>query len=245
MPTIEEVIRRSEQGVHRPFLCKADDGKEYFVKGRASGYQTLIKEIVAGAIGRLFDLPVPPCMVIHVPRELVIESAFSEIHELGYGPAFASEYVEFAQELSSSIRPKVSTDLRAKTFLFDWWIMNQDRTLVGNAGNPNLLWTAQQGMMHVIDHGSAFDRQFERETFLRTHAFREDRFYVLDRVFRSEREERMHEILRDFDSIWAKLPEEWLDPDIPLDPELVLDAAEIRIILQRFETEEFWEVLNI
>lgn len=244
MPTIEEVIRRSEQGVHRPFLCKADDGKRYFVKGRGSGYQTLIKEIVAGSLAKMFGLPVPPFTVIRVPSELLLESTFSEIYDLGSGPAFASECIEYAQEFSGGMRLRVPRELRAKTFLFDRWIMNQDRTLVGNAGNPNLLWTTQESAMHVIDHGSAFDQGFDLEVFLKSHVFAEERYDFLDRVFRSEKEQAMREILRDFDSIWAKLPEDWTDPDIPRDPELLLDAAEIRTILQRFETEEFWEVLN-
>jgi hypothetical protein len=245
MLTVEEVILRSAQGVLRPFLCKADNGKRYFVKGRGSGYQAMVKEVVAGSLGRMFGLPVPPFTVIHIPRELISESAFTEIHDLGYGPAFASQYVEYAQEFSDGNRQRIPQELRTKTFLFDWWIMNQDRILVGGAGNPNLLWTAQDQTMHVIDHNSAFDREFDRQKFLKSHVFTDDRSGVLDRLFRSEAERTMREILGNFDSIWATLPEEWIDPDIPRDPELVLDESGIRNILQRFEAEEFWEVLNI
>jgi hypothetical protein len=106
MLTIEEVILRSEQGVLRPFLCKGNDGNRYFVKGRGAGYWTLISEVVGGSIAKGLGLPVPPFAVIDVPRELILGSAFPEISELGYGPAFASRYVEYAQEFSGGMRLK-------------------------------------------------------------------------------------------------------------------------------------------
>jgi hypothetical protein len=149
MLSVEEVIKRSEQGVLRPFLCRADDGEMYFVKGRGSGYQTMIKEIVAGRIGTMFQLPVPPTTVINVPAELVSDSSFPEIADLGSGPAFASHHVEYAQEFSNINCPSVSAMLRMRTLLFDWWIRNEDRILVNGAGNPNLLWTAQDQSMQA------------------------------------------------------------------------------------------------
>jgi hypothetical protein len=245
MLTIEEVILRSEQGVLRPFLCKGNDGKRYFVKGRGAGYQALINEVVGGSIARMFGLPIPPFAVIDVPRELISGSTFPEIHDLGQGPAFASQYVEYAQEFSGGMRLRVPKELRIKTFIFDWWIMNQDRILVDGAGNPNLLWTVQDESMHVIDHNSAFDREFDRETFLKSHVFTDDRVGVLDRTLRSDLERTMSGILTDFNLIWANLPEEWTDVDFTPDPELVLDETYIRNILQRFETKAFWEVFNI
>jgi hypothetical protein len=245
MLTVEEVMLRSEQGVLRPFLCKGNDGKKYFVKGRGAGYRTLINEVLGGSIARMFGLPIPPFAIIDVPRELILGSTFPEIHDLGRGPAFASQYVEYAQEFSGGMRLKVPKELRTKTFLFDWWIMNQDRILVDGAGNPNLLWTVQDESMHVIDHNSAFDREFDQETFLKTHVFADDRFGVLDRVLRYDLERTMGEILRDFNLIWANLPEEWTDSDFDHNPDLVLDETYFRNILRRFETESFWEVSSI
>jgi hypothetical protein len=245
MLTIEEVILRSEQGVLRPFLCKGDDGNRYFVKGRGSGYRTLIGEVVGGSIAKMIGLPIPPLAVADVPRELISGSAFPEIHDLGHGPAFASRYVEYAQEFSGGMRLKVPRELRIKTFLFDWWIMNQDRILVDGAGNPNLLWTAHDQSMHVIDHNSAFDPQFDRALFLKTHVFTDDRVGILDQALRRDLERTMSEILRDFSSIWANLPEEWTDVDLDLDPELVLDETSIHNMLRRFETKAFWEVFNV
>lgn len=39
--TIVEIIKQAEQGMSSPFLCRADDGALYFVKGRASGRASL------------------------------------------------------------------------------------------------------------------------------------------------------------------------------------------------------------
>ena len=49
--TIEEVYKRSEQGVLRPFLCRGSDGETYFVKGRGAGYRSLIGEEVRNSWG--------------------------------------------------------------------------------------------------------------------------------------------------------------------------------------------------
>lgn len=170
----------------------------YFVKGRGAGYQTMIKEIVAGRLGTMFGLPVPPITVINVPSELVLASSFPEIAELGSGPAFASQYVEYAQEFSSINCPRVLQALRMRTFLFDWWIQNKDRILVDGAGNPNLLWRAQEEAMHVIDHTSAFDSHFDKGRFVSSHVFREDHVLLLGRNARSEMTQAMHEVMRNF-----------------------------------------------
>ena len=64
MPAVEEVIRRSEQGVSRPFLCRADNGETYYVKGRGSEYLTMIKEMVAGLMGTRFHRPLSGLIII-------------------------------------------------------------------------------------------------------------------------------------------------------------------------------------
>lgn len=242
MPTVQEVIKRSEQGVNRPFICRADNGETYFVKGRGAGYLTMIREMVAGQLGTMFELPVPPVTILHVPSELISDGGFPEIANLGSGPAFASQFVKYTQEFSTINSPTVSQALRGRTFLFDWWIQNEDRTLVNGAGNPNLLWRAQDQSMHVIDHTSAFDPEFDPKKLLRNHVFREDRFLLLDQTVRREAIQAMRGIVGKLPQIWNGLPEEWTDPDIVVEPELVLDEIKLRNILLRFETEQFWEL---
>ncbi|WP_409527298.1 HipA family kinase [Rhizobium sp. BK591] len=47
---IEEVLRRSDQGVTRPYICRGADGKLYYVKGKDAGYESLVKEWIAGTL---------------------------------------------------------------------------------------------------------------------------------------------------------------------------------------------------
>ena len=53
---IVEIISRSEQGVTRPFLCRAENDALYYVKGRYAGYRALCCEWVAGRLGKLMRL---------------------------------------------------------------------------------------------------------------------------------------------------------------------------------------------
>ena len=41
---IVEVIGRSVQGITRPFICRGDDGQQYFVKGNGAGRRAFIAE---------------------------------------------------------------------------------------------------------------------------------------------------------------------------------------------------------
>ena len=66
--TIEEVYKRSEQGVLRPFLCRGSDGETYFVKGRGAGYRGLIGEYACARLGTLLGLPIPAFVIVEVPR---------------------------------------------------------------------------------------------------------------------------------------------------------------------------------
>ncbi len=41
---IVEVLRRSNQGLTRLFICRGDDGNTYFVKGRDAGRRNQVCE---------------------------------------------------------------------------------------------------------------------------------------------------------------------------------------------------------
>jgi len=60
MIQIIEIIRRSDQGVTRPFLCRAEDGAIYFVKGRHAGHRSLICELLGGLLTENLRLPIAP-----------------------------------------------------------------------------------------------------------------------------------------------------------------------------------------
>lgn len=69
--TIVEIKRRAEQGVTRPFLCRGDDERWYWVKGNGAGRLALCREWIAGRIAQLMDLPIPPFEQVYVPHEII------------------------------------------------------------------------------------------------------------------------------------------------------------------------------
>lgn len=71
--TIVEIIKKAEQGLSSPFLCRGDDDALYFVKGRASGRASLWAEWLAGHLGQALGLPIPPFHLVDVPAALVRE----------------------------------------------------------------------------------------------------------------------------------------------------------------------------
>jgi hypothetical protein len=59
MLEITEIIRRAEQGRTGPFLCRASDGRQYFIKGRAATASGLMREWLGANLAQRFGLPVP------------------------------------------------------------------------------------------------------------------------------------------------------------------------------------------
>lgn len=131
---IVEVEGRSEQGVLRPFICRAENGERYFVKGRGAGRAGLIAEYVAGTLGKAFGLPIPPFEVAQVPVSLIEGSAVEGIRELGSGPVFASRRIPFVQEFGASTYRRVPPELRQRILLFDWFAREKEyqETLMAN-----------------------------------------------------------------------------------------------------------------
>ena len=101
---IIEVIGRSEQGMTRPFLCRADDWMEYYVKGAYAGKKSVCREWLASRLANLLvenePLGLPPFRMAEVPKELVEGSGRSDIRDLGEGRVFASMRIEAGQELN-------------------------------------------------------------------------------------------------------------------------------------------------
>lgn len=171
---IVEVIGRSVQGITRPFICRGDDGRQYFVKGNGAGRRALIAEWMAGQVGVRLGLPIPSFKQTLIPSELVEFSARKDIHDLGSGTGFGSQLVENVDELAYLFIEQVEPDLRAKVLLYDWWICNSDRCLTEDGGNVNLLWAHRDRRLYVIDHNLAFD-EGSMGGFWEGHVFRESR----------------------------------------------------------------------
>ena len=95
---------------------------------------------------------------------------------------------------------------RRRVLLFDWWILNFDRT----EDNPNLLWDASAGALHVIDHNLAFDDD-PTELFWTHHIFPpRPRRPIGPGPARDQRAE-MEDILSRLPLIWSELPELWTE----------------------------------
>lgn len=70
LPAVVEVIRRVDQGVTRPYLCRADDGCDYFVKHRALPPSERVAEWLASKLAEALRLPIAPFGLIRIPEEL-------------------------------------------------------------------------------------------------------------------------------------------------------------------------------
>ncbi len=97
--TIVEVIRRSEQGVTEPFVCRGDDENIYFVKGQSAGRESLIKELIVGELAQEFGLPIAPFEILEVPEELVELDSDLNLGDLGFGYCFGSREIPNVDEL--------------------------------------------------------------------------------------------------------------------------------------------------
>lgn len=239
--SIVEIIRRSEQGVTEPFVCRADDDNVYFVKGRGAGRKSLINELIAGNIAAKFGLPIAPFEVVYVDPSLIESPSSLELSDLGHGLCFGSQKVAAIDELNLINVPSIDASMRLDIIMFDWWIKNGDRSLSGYGGNPNLLWAAQTNSLTVIDHNNAFDSDVDITYLRENHVFREE---ILNpetvRNNRAQLTSRFRRILAEWDKIVALVPAEWFfsyqDPTI----EVHFDLHGAKEALLRFEEEEFW-----
>lgn len=234
MIRIVEIISRSEQGITRPFLCRGDNGKQYFVKASGAGRRALIAEWISGKVGSEIGLPIPPFEKVDISPDLIRFSARDDIHDLGAGIGFASERVENVDELSYVFIEQVEPELRARILLFDWWIRNGDRTLTENGGNPNLLWQHLTRKLSVIDQNLAFDGA-DTSGFWDEHIFARD-WELWSEEFQQKAIKEMRNGLRKLDQWWHEMPGSWLE----VESGLTLDT--IQKMLWRFENESdiFW-----
>ena len=231
---ITEVIGRSAQGITRPFLCRADDGQLYYVKGNGAGRRALIAEWIAGHLGQRLGLPIPEFRRTVVPADLIQYSARNDTRDLGTGIGFGSALVENVDELPFLFIEQIDPALRAQILLFDWWVCNGDRTLTQDGGNPNLLWSHRDRRVHVIDHNLAFDDS-DLGGFWDEHIFHESNREWTP-AFRDEMSRVMRLALADVPPWWHEMPENWQEP------ETGLSLSAITRLLSRFDRDPrtFW-----
>ena len=238
MIAVNEFISRLEQGYTEAFLCRGEDGHLYVTKSVRSGREALVREWICGRIGQMFGLPIPTIQLLYAAKSTAQYSGNQDLEALADEPGFGSRFVGSnkgapsvgAMTLGATDISKIDPNLRCKVLLFDWWVLNFDRT----DDNPNLLFEPVTNELHVIDHNLAFDDD-PSEQFWPDHIFRSDRRALSDPLRQTSDLESMSAILTSVDSIWRELPEPWVDHC-----SLTLDRVDS--ILRRCLGDDFWTV---
>ena len=201
-------------------------------------------EWVAGQLARLVGLPTPDIRIAEVPPELITGSSRADAADLGSGMVFASQMIEDAQEVTLADLNNVPIHLQRLVLLFDWWVLNEDRTLTEFGGNPNLVWSNAAGGVQVFDLNLAFDDSLNPLRFWQLHVFREAATSGWDLAFRAEAETKLLNVLSKLDEIWQELPISWLYPGGDVSSPVALDRTTVERMLRRFQTEQdaFWRV---
>jgi len=240
MIQITEIIGRSEQGVTRPFICRAEDDALYFVKGRGAGRRSLICEWIAGNLAVCLGLPIAPFHQVDVPEALISLGSRDDLNELGEGPAFGSMRLQVA-ELSLAHLDQIPQQVQIDVLAFDWWIKNGDRNLSEDGGNPNLFWDMQRDDLVVLDHNQAFDEEFSSVMFAELHVFRHYcRALFEDWVLQGQMSDRFEAALARWDDICDTVPPEWwfVDPEMTIP--VKFDRNAIRDQLVSCRGQKFW-----
>jgi hypothetical protein len=237
---IVEILRRSEQGITKPFICRGDDGEIYFVKGQNAGHRSLICEWIAGRLAVLIGLPVPPFKQVQVPEELVDFNVGTPLDGLGAGPAFGSLERQVT-ELTVSNVEQVPGRLQQDVLIFDWWVRNADRYLTELGGNPNLFWEPGERELVVIDHNQAFDFMVKKSDFSQGHVFAAQIYQLSGDFFRrDEYHGRLSTALNEWTQILSEIPEAWWFADdeqtVPVD----FDKQAVYELLEGFKSDDFW-----
>jgi hypothetical protein len=243
-PQIINIFSRSEQGMTRPYLCGADDGQIYFVKGDYAGRKSLICEWLTGNLAIEFGLPIAPFKLLTASEDLlsIKNLGVGSLKDLGSGAVFGSEKQE-CSEVTMTTAKLIDKKTKRDIAVFDWWVRNLDRSLSQSGGNPNLFWDNVASRIWVIDHNLAFDEDFNPSDFLKTHIFSTEFQQVAsDFVDRNDYVERLNAALHVWPKAVAELPKLWqtIDPEQTIPSDFDLNKA--YDILSRCALESFWNL---
>lgn len=213
MPHIESILKISEQGVSRPFLCRDEFGGVRWCKGSHTGFRSLVSEWICACLAREIGLPIPDFKIFRLDRtefDLWRTTQNIEVPDLvtESNPfVFGSLNVENCKDVMDPcidlghIAPKSL----ATVYWFDRLIHNTDRTDY----NSNLL---VNGSIYIIDHNNAFDPTFKKDEFDSEHLLRDYRNAIsADEV--SALKERVRGLAQGefLNQIWGEMPPEWTD----------------------------------
>ncbi|AYF35655.1 hypothetical protein CUU95_18365 [Vreelandella alkaliphila] len=238
-----EILRRSEQGLCRPFLIRDTQGEIYVVKGvDGVGKSALVSELLCAELGSRLGLPIPPYGLMNIPSALTNFTTIDGASELEGGPAFASKLVGNATSLIYSQITQVPAEVKQRVLVFDKWVRNGDRRLTEKGGNVNLLWEPSSQLV-VIDHNVTFEIDGDDAECLINHVFSDEKEKFDDMLIQSEHRAALDSALGAWDTIIDFLPEEWLYRDLMDEDSLVPPTLTERFeLLERFQDGDFWRM---
>ena len=179
MKKIVSIIRRSEQGITRPFQCRTEDGEAYWCKGLQQNIDGLRREWVCGMLANELKLPIREFEALDCPLELYeewlrVSGEAGRAHDTFVTDkmhvVFGSKHVDQINDLRCVEQLIKLADKRILTrvLLFDKLIHNTDRTF----RNSNILLPMKSASsFYLIDHGNAFNCEYARAEFLNDHIF--------------------------------------------------------------------------
>ena len=236
-PQITQVIRRTDQGATRPFICRADDDHIYYVKGRSASSGERIREWMGTQLAQAFGLPAPPMRLLEIPQTLFKSLDTATARDLGQGYAVGSRQVQAVSELRHDEIPLIPTTLQQAILLFDYWVQNEDRTLSALGGNPNLLLNKTTSALFAIDYNLILPDTFDAALFWQTHVFRHARHHPIGQTQQQQLEHKRQQALSQWETAWQQLPEEWLDDNLSTG---IFDEITIKQRLQHDPQGAIW-----
>ncbi len=241
MQQIIEVFDDTVQGMTKPKICRAEDGRKFVVKGRDALNKGLINEVICATLGKAFGLPIPEYDLLEMPN-LICRYDDDLNRRFGGLPCFGSLYVDNLQEFSLLSLKKVSPKLLQDIFIFDYWVMNDDRNYTAHGGNPNLFVDPSGKDVCVVDHNLAFSQDIDFNKFKELHVGRNAWYSEAEQglLIVLEYQARMSSALTDCGNLIRLIPQEWFEED-GSSREYFDEILMPR--LMQFNTENFWRLL--
>lgn len=236
---IIEVQAQAIQGLSGPYICKAENGCRYYVKGRHSGRESQVCELLGWYLAKGFGLPVPDAMHLELCEDLFDELP-QQLQGIGKGQLFGIQEVAPARWFEVADMAWSQQQLRRDLLVFDYWVGNEDR----GVGNPNLLFQDHEKRIIVIDHNRIFT-ETPADILISDHIFSAEwRGVSGDMMLRAEYGSKLQSALQGWDNACNNLPPEWKwyndEQDIPIE----FDMNRAYSMLCRFNDLSFWEVLQ-
>ena len=213
------------EGGSLPALAEADDDFKYVVKFKGSGHRekALIAEFLGGETARKLGFQIPELVFLNLDEAFGRTEGDEEIQDLlqqSQGLNLGLHFLSGAINYDPNVM-KINPDLASKIVWLDAFITNVDRTF----RNTNMLMWHKE--LWLIDHGSSFFFHHSWEnwekhakspfTFIKDHV-------LLSQASQLEKaDEELKPILTDsfLNDLVKELPDEWLNFDPDLTPEII------------------------